>query len=283
MALQVRPLSDSFGVEIMGIDLSQPLSNKVFAEIYEAYLKHTLILFRNQSMTLPRQMEFSRLFGELEIHTNPKNSHPDHPEVLVLSNIMKDGKRVGSPPEDKGAWHSDYAYLKAPCSASFFYAEVVPHEDGDTMFANMYEAYDALSPEMKKRIDGLKWRTHQEKVESIQVMWPPRNAEGQAIYPDVYHPIVRTHPETGRKALFLCMRHVEMTSIIGMDETEGQNLLQELRDYATQRPFIYSQRWEAGDAMVWDNRCSLHRATYWDQIKYERLIYRTFVKGDVPK
>ena len=282
MALQLTPLSDVMGVEATGIDLSQPLSEEMFAEIHDAYLKHILVLFRGQHMTLQQQKEFCALFGGLEIHTNPKNTHADHPEILVLSNVMKDGERIGAPPDDEGAWHSDYAYLKAPCSASFFYAEVVPAEDGDTMFANMYAAYDALPQEMKDRIDDLKWRTHKEKTERLRLSWPPRTADGKAVYPDVSHPLVRTHPETGRKALFLCMRHVELTTIVDMEEAEGQALLQALRDFATKPPFVYSQNWQAGDALVWDNRCSLHRATYWDQTKYQRLIYRTFAKGDVP-
>ena len=282
MALALTPLSDVMGVEVPGVDLSQPLSDETFAEIHDAYLKHILVLFRGQQMTLQQQMDFCGLFGKLAKHINPKNAHPKHPEVLVLSNVKSNGKRLGAPPDDEGAWHSDHAYLAAPCSASLFYAEIVPDEKGDTMFANMYAAYDALSPEMKHRIDSLKWRTHREKTERLRLSWPPRTADGKPMYPDVFHPIVRTHPETGRKALFLCMRHIELTSIVDMDESEGQVLLQELRDFATKPPFVYSQNWQAGDAMVWDNRCSLHRATYWDQQKYERLIYRTFAKGDVP-
>ena len=282
MSLQLKPLSDVMGVEVMDVDLSQPLDDGTFAEIHDAYLKHILVLFRGQNMTLPQQLDFCGLFGEPKTHTNPKFSHPDHPEILILSNVKKDGKLIGAPPEDNGGWHSDYAYLKAPCSASFFYAERVPAENGDTMFADMYAAYEALSPEMKQRLDGLKWQTLRENIENKQFLWPPKNADGKPIYPDVSHPIVRTHPETGRKALFLSMRHIEMTSVVDMEEKEGQALLQELQDFATEPQFVYSQRWEAGDALVWDNRCSLHRATYWDQQKYERLIYRTFAEGEVP-
>jgi taurine dioxygenase len=163
-----------------------------------------------------------------------------------------------------------------------FYAEIVPDEKGDTLFADMYAVYDALSPEMKQRIDGLKWRTHSDKIEGKEVIWPPKTPDGKAMYPDVFHPVVRTHPETGRKALFLCMRHIEMTTIVDMDVGEGQALLHELREFSTQPKFVHTQHWDAGDVMVWDNRCSLHSATYWDQNKYERLIYRTFAKGDVP-
>ena len=282
MSVEFRPLGDVMGVEAIGVDVSQPLSDETFAEIHDAYLKHTMVLFRGQSMTLQQLMDFTALFGEVPNHANPKFAHPDHPEILVLSNVKREGKAFGAAPEDDGAWHSDNAYLKAPCSASVFYAEIVPAENGDTMFADMHAAYDALSPEMKQRIDGLRWRTHSDKIEGKKVIWPPKTADGKAMYPDVFHPIVRTHPETGRKALFLCMRHVEMTTIVDMDVAEGQALLHELRDFITNPPFVYSQRWDAGDLMVWDNRCSLHRATYWDQNKYERLIYRTFAKGDVP-
>ncbi len=282
MSLDVKPLSDLMGVEVKGIDLSQPLTKKTFAEIHDIYLKHILVLFRGQNITLQQLMDFTALFGEVPNHANPKFAHPEHPEILVLSNVKRDGKAFGAAPEDDGGWHSDNAYLKEPCSASVFYAEIVPAENGDTMFADMYAVYDALSPDMKRRIDGLKWRTHSDKIEGRDVIWPPKTADGKAMYPDVFHPVVRTHPETGRKALFLCMRYVEMTTIVDMEIGEGQALLRELRDFATQPQFVYSQVWEAGDTMVWDNRCSLHRATYWDQNKYQRLIYRTFVKGDVP-
>jgi taurine dioxygenase len=282
MSLELKPLSDVMGVEAIGVDLSKPIPDDTFAEIQDAYLKHIMVLFRDQSLTLPQMMDFTALFGEVPDHANPKFAHPDHPEVLILSNLKKDGKAFGAAPEDDGGWHSDNAYLKAPCSASVFYAEIVPDEKGDTLFADMYAVYDALSPEMKQRIDGLKWRTHSDKIEGKEVIWPPKTPDGKAMYPDVFHPVVRTHPETGRKALFLCMRHIEMTTIVDMDVGEGQALLHELREFSTQPKFVHTQHWDAGDVMVWDNRCSLHSATYWDQNKYERLIYRTFAKGDVP-
>ncbi len=282
MSLQFKPLSDVMGVEVIGVDLSKPIPDDTFAEIHDAYLKHIMVLFRDQSLTLPQMMDFTALFGEVPDHANPKFAHPDHPEILILSNLKKDGKAFGAAPEDDGGWHSDNAYLKAPCSASVFYAEIVPDEKGDTLFADMYAVYDALSPEMKQRIDGLKWRTHSDKIEGKEVIWPPKTPDGKAMYPDVFHPVVRTHPETGRKALFLCMRHIEMTTIVDMDVGKGHALLHELREFATQPKFVHTQHWDAGDVMVWDNRCSLHSATYWDQNKYERLIYRTFAKGDVP-
>jgi taurine dioxygenase len=283
MAVEIRRLSEAIGAEVLGVDLSQPISDATFEKINNAMLEDALVLFRDQDITIPQHMDFARRFGELEIHTVPKDAHPDYPEVLVLSNVEEDGKLLGSPPApDGGGWHSDYAYKRNPASVSVFHATVAPEIYGDTMFANMYTAYDALPESQKARIDGLRW--HSDRVRVQTKLYPDKifsPAELANIH-DVSHPIVRTHPVSGRKSLYLAMRRASVTVVEGLSELEGISLVEELRDFATASRFVYSHHWRAGDVMAWDNRGSIHRATPWDEQIYKRHAHRVTVMGDVP-
>ena len=283
MAVEIRRLSEAIGIEVLGVDLSVSLDDAVFKKIHEALMDNAIVLFPNQDLTVPQHMDFAGRFGELEIHTVPKDAHPDYPEVLVLSNVKKDGKLLGSPPApDGGGWHSDYAYKRNPASVSVFYATVVPDIYGDTMFANMYTAYEALPEAMKQRIEGLKWRSDRKKVQ-LQLYQDRVFSEAElANIHDVYHPIVRTHPISGRKALYLAMRRASLTRIEGLSDLESISLVEELRDFATASRFVYTHHWQAGDVMLWDNRSSIHRATPWDEQKYQRHAHRVTVMGDVP-
>ena len=283
MAVEIRPLSEAIGVEVLGVDLSQPISDATFDKVNNAMLEHALVLFRDQDITIPQHMDFAMRFGELEIHTVPADAHPDYPQVLVLSNVEKDGKLMGSPPApDGGGWHSDYAYKRNPASVSVFHATVAPEIYGDTMFANMYTAYEALPESQKVRIDDLRW--HSDRVRVQTKLYPDKifsPAELANIH-DVSHPIVRTHPVSGRKSLYLAMRRASVTVVEGLSELEGISLVEELRDFATASRFVYSHHWQAGDVMAWDNRGSIHRATPWDEKIYKRHAHRVTVMGDVP-
>ena len=283
MAVEIRRLSEAIGAEVLGVDLSQPMDDASFEQIHNAILEDALVLFRDQNITIPQHMDFAKRFGELEIHTVPEDAHPDYPEVLVLSNVEKNGKLLGAPPApDGGGWHSDYAYKRNPASVSVFHASVAPEIYGDTMFANMYTAYEALPEGHKARIDGLKWRSDRLRVQ--RKLYPDKivsPAELANVH-DVSHPIVRTHPVSGRKALYLAMRRASVTAVEGLSELEGISLVEELRDFATASRFVYSHHWKAGDVMVWDNRGSIHRATPWDEQKFQRHAHRVTVKGDIP-
>ncbi len=283
MAVEIRRLSEAIGAEVLGVDLSQPMDDATFEQIHNAILEDALVLFRDQDITIPQHMDFAKRFGELEIHTVPEDAHPDYPEVLVLSNMEKNGKLLGAPPApDGGGWHSDYAYRRNPASVSVFHASVAPEIYGDTMFANMYTAYEALPEGQKARIDGLKWRSDRLRVQ--RKLYPDKifsPAELANVH-DVSHPIVRTHPVSGRKALYLAMRRASVTAVEGLSELEGISLVEELRDFATASRFVYSHHWKAGDVMVWDNRGSIHRATPWDEQKFRRHAHRVTVKGDIP-
>ena len=283
MAIEIGRLSDAIGAEVRGVDLSMPMDDATFDQIHNALLADAIVLFRDQDITIPQHMDFAKRFGELEMHSVPEDAHPDFPEVLVLSNVEVAGKLVGAPPApDGGGWHSDYAYKRNPASVSVFHATVAPEIYGDTMFANMYTAYEALPEAMKARIEGLKWSSDRMKVQ--RSLYPDKvfsEAELANIH-DVAHPIVRTHPVSGQKALYLAMRRASLTRIEGLSEGEGIGLVEELRDFATASRFVYTHHWQAGDVMAWDNRSSIHRATPWDERIYKRHANRVTVMGDVP-
>ncbi len=283
MAVEIRRLSEAIGVEALGVDLSLPIEDATFERIHDALLQDAMVLFRDQGITIPQQIAFAGRFGEVDMHTVPEDAHPDYPQVLVLSNVVEDGKLVGAPPApDGGAWHSDLAYKRTPAALSVFYATVAPETHGDTMFANMYTAYEALPEPLKARVESLKWRS--DRLKAQQLLYPDKvfSDEERSHIHDVAHPIVRTHPVTGRKALYLAMRRASLTRIEGLSEEESVSLVEQLRDFVTASRFVYSHRWRAGDVMLWDNRASIHRATPWDQDKYQRNAYRVTVKGDEP-
>jgi len=280
-SMRTRNLADVIGAEILDVDLSIPLDDATFAAIKQAWLARNILLFRNQEALTPQaQIAFSRRFGELEYHTLPQYTHPDFPEIFVVSNVVVEGKNVGAPRSGRN-WHSDAQYRKEPSAASFLVAKEVPPEKGDTMFANMYAAYDALSAAMKKQIEGRKVLIS--RINAYPISYPsrpPLTDEERARVPDVVHPLVRTHPETGRKALYV--GGDVAWDIVGMPHDEGRALIKELRDFATQPRFVYSHHWRVGDGILWDNRCSMHCATPFDEDRYRRHMYRTTIRGTVP-
>ena len=283
MTMKIQRMSEAIGAEIQGIDLSRPLDDDNVAIIRDAVVENAIVLFRNQEITIPQQLAFAKHFGDLEMHLVRSDAHSEFPEVYVLSNIVENGELIGTPPtRQSGAWHSDYAYNQIPASVSCFSAKIAPEHGGDTMFANMYAAYDALSKAMRVRIDGLRWRT--EPAKRMELLYPDRSMSDEELAktPDFAHPLVRTHPESGRKALFLGMSNPASCEIVGLQQDEGWEVLEELRAFATEDRFVFSQQWQAGDVMLWDNRATIHRATPWDHVKYQRLAYRVVVKGDLP-
>ncbi len=282
MTIETRPITDAIGLEILGVDLSQPVSDEDFNAIRQAWLKGTILLFRGQTRMTPAQhVAFSRRFGDLEIHHLKQYTLPDHPEIFVISNIKNEkGEYIGASGGGR-QWHTDSHFLARPSMASLLHAKEVPPVGGNTMFANMYAAYDALTDEMRERIKDLKVLVSRVKeYEGNYPTRPPLTDEEKAALPDVVHPLVRTHPETGRKALYVGGN--TSWEIVGMDFDEGRALLAELRTFATQDRFAYSHKWEVGDLVMWDNRCTMHSATMFDEQNHRRLMYRTTVAGDVP-
>lgn len=279
MKIEQRPLSDVFGTEVLNIHLSAPLEENILRELCSIWVDRQLLLFREQHLSPEQQVSFSRQLGELEGHPMPQFTLPGYPQIFVVSNIKENGRNIGAARGGR-YWHSDYYYKARPASGSFLLAREVPSERGDTEFASMVAAYEALSETMRKRLEGLKCLHSRVKGYSRQYPErPPLTPEEAQKTPDVIHPLVRTHPETGRKALYLGMR--ETTEIVNMPEDESSALLEELREFATQPRFTYRHRWRVGDGLLWDNRSLMHRATPIEP-EDRRLMHRTTIAGDSP-
>lgn len=273
------PMTPHLGAEVRGIDLSDTLDEAAFACILELLHRHCVIFFRDQTLTPEQLAAFSARFGELDVHHMTEHVFPHLPQVRVLSNVKKDGKVMGI---TKGGmhWHSDLSYKPRPALVTLLYALECPPQGADTQFANMYEAYAALPETTRSRLRGLR-AVHDRnyRYSALYPSRPPLTPEQVAKVPPVEHPLVRIHPATGRPALFLAKDVV--SHVIGMDEDEARAWIAELEAFATQARFMYSHKWRAGDVLVWDNRCTLHRATPYDP-GYRRTLYRTQVKGDAP-
>jgi alpha-ketoglutarate-dependent taurine dioxygenase len=260
------PLSPALGLRIAGIDLSQPLSPELRDAIVEAFLAHHVVVFPDQSLSREQQFAFAAGFGQVEAHGEHRPESKRHGVAHVLSNLDMDGNpTVRVSRAANYHWHTDKPYNPAPPLLTTLHAVEVPPLGGDTEFANTTLAYDALPEETKERIAVLR------------VVFRPAFDTSQRA---VDHPLVRIHPETGRKALYLGNHS---THILGMPEAEGGALLRELLQHATQRQFVYTHRWRVGDLVMWDNRCLLHRAVIDGEIgKYRRVMHRSLVRGTVP-
>jgi len=271
------------GAEIRGVDLVQGIDDATFAEIDAALSEHAVIFLRDQHITPAQQGDFSRHFGEIEINAFSKYALKENPAVLVVSNIKENGKDIGY--ADAGShWHTDMSYTATPPRLTMLYAVEVPHRDakplGDTWFASATTAYDDLSDDLKARLDG-KRAIHRFGAKERGVKKPVELTPEQiAKNPDVVHPVVRSHPVTGRKALYL--RKGECIGIEGMADAEALPLIEELSDRITRDEYIYRHSWQVGDLLMWDNALVQH----WAPRDYEwpdrRMMLRTTVNGSVP-
>jgi alpha-ketoglutarate-dependent taurine dioxygenase len=274
MGLVVGPrLSAAGGVAITGIDLARPLPPEPKARILEAFRDHHVVVFPGQALTREQQYGFARNFGEIEPSGQPGSKR--YAVAHVISNLDKDGNPVdrSSSPVSNYRWHTDKSWHAVPPLVTMLYAVELPPAGGDTEFANTLMGYAALPKETKRRIAGLR----------VVFCWGVSGGKSIAAMredPPVDHPLVRTHPDTGRKALYLG-NHA--SHIQGMPEAEGAALLNELLEHATQRQFVYAHRWRKGDLVMWDNRCLLHRAVAnYDMGKHPRVMHRSVVRGTIP-
>jgi taurine dioxygenase len=278
----IRPLGESFAAEVLGLDIGQPLSDEDFARIHRAHLAHHVLVFRNQRITPAQQVAFSRRFGPLQVHVQRKFQLAGHPEVLVVSNIKVEGEPIGL--GDAGHfWHSDLSYKERPSLGSLLHAQILPAEGGDTLFADQHAAYDALPAALKTTIADLHAEhSYLAKYEELRARSPWRPALTQAQLDEVrpvVHPVVRTHPETGRKALFVSEHFT--TRITGLPDDESQALLAQLFAHGTRAEFTYRHAWRPGDLVFWDNRSVLHLAAGTPD-HLPRKLYRTTIEGDRP-
>ena len=281
-SFDVRRLPGPFGAEVVGLDLSVPLANEDFARIHRAHLAHHVLVFRDQCITPDEHVRFSQRFGPLQIHVQRKFQLAGHPPVLVVSNIRENGQPIGL--GDAGHfWHSDLSYKERPSLGSLLHAQELPSEGGDTLFADQHAAYEALPSALKARIDKMQAEhSYLARYDELRARNPWRPALTQAQIDEVrpvIHPVVRTHPETGRKALFVSEHFT--TRILGLAESDSRLLLQELFAASTQPRLQYRHRWQAHDLVFWDNRSVVHLAAGTpDHLR--RKLYRTTIEGDRP-
>ena len=282
--MQVERLSDALGAEVTGIDL-RDLDDAGFAAVRDAFLRHQALVFRGQSLSPDDQIAFSRRFGPLDIHVLVQDQLPSHEEIMVLTTEMKDGKYIGAPSAGD-YWHYDLSYTTRPTLCTTLYALEVAQEGGDTAWADMYAAYETLPEATRERIAGLRARHTFNRLRNPRVEVPEAHRhEAAKRYAepspdDAIHPVVRTHPETGRKALFVSPRFT--IAIEDMDDAEGQALLDELFEHQVRPQFVYRHKWRAGDFAIWDNRCLLHVACGGVPRGQIRHMHRTIVRGDAP-
>jgi putative 2-oxoglutarate oxygenase len=254
--MEIRRMEPQIGVEVTGVDV-KTLDDRGFAPIYQAWLDCNVMVVRDQDLTIPDFVRYSRRFGPVVPHPSKSTRHPDYPEITMLgiNKYDADGKLIDAIYR-RGAegWHTDGAYNQAPFKATQLYALAIPSRGGDTLFANGYAAYDALPGRLKQRLDGVKGafsyggrRGGSPLLDKEDQDWKP-----------VFHPILRMHPETGRKSLYFDPGKI--VDIVGADPAESDELIAELKDYMIQADAEYRHKWRKGDIVIWDNRCSYHKA-----------------------
>lgn len=273
-------LSPAGGVAITGADLSQPLSPALQDAIFAAFRDHHILVFRDQDLSQDEQLAFTRQFGEIEEHVARHSAAARYGLVHLVTNVGDDGQpttkltQVGN-----YLWHTDKSYHAVPSLMTVLHAKELPPEGGDTQFANMAMAYEALPETTKQQIAGMR-AVHSWAASRRRAGAPPPSEIEMRERPPVDHPLVRTHPVSGAKTLYIG-NHA--SHILGMPEDEGDALLVELLEHATQPQFIYTHRWHDGDLVMWDNRCLLHRALgNYAMAQYRRVLHRTVVTGTVP-
>ncbi len=287
--VEVRPLINGIGAEIGGVDLGRPLDDAVFAEIYRAWLDHLVLLFRDQSIDDPQMVAFSRRFGNLDLA--PISGHgtvfvEGIPQMFVISNVVENGRNIGSLGDGECLWHTDMAYTDIPPKASCLYSLEVPDAEGDTGFLNMYSVYEELPERLKREIAGRTIKHDQQYPldgldrEDGPPLWEAieRGLFDVKSLPGTSHPIVRTHPETGRRAIYIGRR--QNTYVNGLSVDESEALLDALWAHAEMcgRDTMH-HRWKVGDLLIWDNRCVMHRR---DQFSPDarRIMHRTQIRAD---
>ncbi|MFJ5300629.1 TauD/TfdA dioxygenase family protein [Pseudomonas sp. NPDC088368] len=278
----VRPFAEKVGAEIVGLDLSRPLNDADFARVHRAHLDHHVVVFRDQQITPQQQIDFSRRFGVLQIHVLKQFLLANHPEILIVSNIVENGQPVGLGDAGK-YWHSDLSYKELPSLGSMLYAQELPSEGGDTLFADMHQAWETLPEHLRKAVEGRKavhsYTSRYSHGKNAENWRPTLSAEQLAQVAVVSHPIVRTHPENGRKALFVSEGFT--THIVDIPEDESRAILEEIYAHSVRTENVLRHKWQENDMVFWDNRSLIHLAGGTpDHLR--RRLHRTTIQGDAP-
>ena len=276
-AVVIRPVDPVMGAEVIGSDLSRPLSDEEFQRYRDALHQYKVLAFRDQDLTKRQFIDFSRRWGSLGEHIMPGAANSEYWEMNILSNAGPDGKPNGRHPDPSAKrWHTDRSYMPQPALATILYGVETPTVGGDTLFANAAMAYEALPADIRERIDHLNaihWVFHTRATGGGA---PATEYELQKA-PPVRHPLARPHPATGRKAIY-CGCHA--WKVDGLPDDEGRALLDYLIGFAVQDRFVYRHKWKRHDLVIWDNRCTFHSATDYDTARELRVLYRTVVEGN---
>ena len=280
-AAAIIPSGQALGAEIRNLDLRN-LSDSEFDSIHDAWLNHLVVLLRAQQLTDEDLIRFSRRLGNLDwapVQETGRRFVEGHPEIYVVSNVIENGVPIGSLGAGEAVWHTDMSYLETPPKASLLYALEVPRAGGNTYFCNMYLAYEHLPASLKRRASGLQVK-HDGTYNSGGYVRQGLTAVNDPVTsPGAYHPLVVTHPETGRRALYLGRRRNAYLG--GLSLVESEALLDELWSYATRDEIVWHNEWQAGDVVLWDNRCTMHRRDPFDP-ESRRILHRTQIQGGIP-
>ena len=285
MTIEIIPSRSALGAEVRGVDLAKPLTDDAFMAIQQAWYDHIVLLFRGQNLSDDDLIRFSRHFGELDIAPASANDmagaqEKSRPEIWIISNVLENGKPIGALGDKEAEWHTDMSYVAAPPMASVLYSLEIPRTGGDTSFANMYKALEALPDDLRAAIDGRSCN-HDASTTSVGEL----RAGADAVLdvrtaPGAKHPQIRTHPATGGKALYLGRRlngYLE-----GLPVEESEQLLDRLWAHCAKPEFSWTHQWAVGDMLIWDNRCAIHRRDGFDG-RERRVMHRTQIKGDAPR
>jgi len=279
--VHAAPAAPGLGAEILGADL-RTIDDAAFAAIHRAWIDHQVLLFRGQNLTDHDLIAFSRRFGDLDhapIQENGQSIANGMPEIYVVSNVIENGVAIGSLGYGEAVWHTDMSYLTAPPKASMLYALEIPPAGGDTSFVDMYAAFEALPESLRRQAMGLRVK-HDGTYNSggyVRQGVTPTNDPREA--PGTLHPLVCTHPESGRRMLYLGRRRMAWLEGFGLAESDA--LLDEIWAHATQARFVWTHQWRVGDLVLWDNRCTMHRRDPFDA-NTRRIMHRTQMKGSAP-
>ena len=275
MTITVHPLSAGLGAEVRGVDLAAPIDDATFGEIEQAWRDHLVLLFRDQPLTHAQHIAFSGRFGPLDDHAAiPKFRDAEFPNILPVTNQEMGGRKqpVGR------QWHSDLSTTTRPARGSLLRSEVIPPVGGDTMFTNMYLAYETLSDKYREIVDSLDAIHDMTVAKHSRGRDPADLAEVRRRNPPIAHPMVRVHPETGKRALYVS--EMTTTGIVGLTDEEAQPILEFLYRHCVQPEFTYRHKWRVHDLLAWDNRCTMHLALSDYDIDIPRKLYRTTLLGE---
>ena len=284
-SLEIVPFETGFGADIIGFDF-HTLDEHQVAAVRSAWLEHGVVRFRGYQISDEQQMRFTSMLGEFVKHPRQlkgeEGAHPTHEEILVISNAKIAGKVIGTMGNSEARWHTDTWFYERPPAAALLRAVELPPEGGDTYFADMYGIYDRLGPALRKMLEGrlIQFTTIFDGAGRVRSGQEPPTTKDIRLWAHVRHPIIRTHGESGRNCMYVGLES-ESSWIVGLPLDESAAVLSEIFDYIHQAPSHFTQVWQGGDMIMWDNRCTMHRRDGWDA-RYTRVMHRTTTLGECP-